>query len=159
MSTSRRLNKGARGWPHGCSTASDPSDARSTSGAITWGRQLALPILCALWLLASGCHAAAAAQPQTRCGWFENPTPGNASLHDREGEWIIAIQGDYEAQGDWPQFKDSQWVSVNRSYGHGCACMKAVVDAKTRQVVSIISAKARPLGACRRDRALKEPAG
>lgn len=110
-------------------------------------------------MLASVCCAAAAAEPQTRCGWFENPTPGNAWLHDRDGEWTIAIQGSYEAQGDWPQFKDSQWVAVNRSYGYGCACIKAVVNAKTGQIVSIISAKARPLSACRKDPALKEPAG
>jgi hypothetical protein len=127
----------------------------------TWRhpRQAALLMTCALWMLASGCYAAAPAKPETRCGWFENPSPGNAWLHDRDGEWTIAIQGTYEARGDWPRFKDSQWVPVNRSYGYGCACIRAVVDAKTSQVVRIISAKARPLGACRRDRALKESGG
>jgi hypothetical protein len=115
-------------------------------------------VICALWVLASSCHAAATAKPQTRCGWFDNPTPGNAWLHDRDGEWTIAIQGDYEAEGDWPQFKDSQWVPVNGSHGYGCACVKAVVNAKTRTIVRIISASAKPLGACRKDRALKEPA-
>jgi hypothetical protein len=119
----------------------------------------ALLTRCVLWMLASGRCAAAAAKPQTRCGWFDNPTPGNAWLHDRDGEWTIAIQGVYEAQGDWPQFKDSQWVPVNGSHGYGCACIKAVVNAKTGQIVSIISANARPLSACRKDRALKEPAG
>ena len=109
-----------------------------------------------LWMLASGC-AAEAARPQTRCGWFDNPTPGNAWLHDRDGEWTIAIQGGYEAQGDWPQFKSSQWVPVNGLHGDGCACFKVVVDAKTRRIVSIISAKAQSLSACRKDRALKEP--
>jgi len=118
----------------------------------------ALLVICGLGMLASGCHAATVAKAQTRCGWFDNPTPGNAWLRDRDGEWTIAIQGTYEAQGDWPQFNDSQWVSVNRSHGYGCACIKAVVNAKTRQVVSIISASARPLGACRKDRVLKEPA-
>jgi hypothetical protein len=121
-------------------------------------RKVALLMICVLWMLVSGCYAAVAAEPQTRCGWFDNPTPGNAWLHDRDGEWTIAIQGGYEAQGDWPQFKDSQWVSVNRSYGYGCACIKAIVNAKTSQIVSIISANARPLSACRKDRALKEPA-
>ncbi|MGN2248023.1 DUF4087 domain-containing protein [Frateuria sp. GZRR35] len=113
--------------------------------------------ICVLWMLASGCSAAAAAKPQTRCGWFDNPTPGNAWLHDRDGEWTIAIQGDYEAQGDWPQFKDSQWVPVGWSHGYGCACMKAVVDTKTQRIVSILSAHARPLSVCRKDPALKEP--
>ncbi len=122
-------------------------------------RKVTLLAICALWTAANACFAAASSKPQTRCGWFDNPTPGNAWLHDSEGEWTIAIQGAYEAEGDWPQFKDSQWVPVNGSHGYGCACIKAVVDAKTRQIISILSARARPLGACRKDAALKEPKG
>ena len=38
---------------------------------------------------------------ETRCGWFSDPTPANASLYDRDGEWIIAVQGGYQAEGDW----------------------------------------------------------
>ncbi|MGN6512165.1 MAG: DUF4087 domain-containing protein [Lysobacteraceae bacterium] len=113
-----------------------------------------------LGMLAGGWHAAAAAtKPQTRCGWFDNPTPGNAWLHDRDGEWTIATQGEYEARGDWPRFQDAQWVATNRSYGHGCACLQAVVDGRARRIVRIISASARPLAVCRRDPALEEPAG
>lgn len=122
-------------------------------------RKVVLLLIVTLWMLANGTYAAVAAKPQTRCGWFENPTPGNAWLHDRDGEWTIAIQGGYEAQGDWPEFKDSQWVSVNGSHGYGCACIKAVVDAKKMQIVSIIAGNPRPLRACRKDRALKEPVG
>lgn len=121
--------------------------------------KIALPIISCLWMLVSSGHAAAAAKSETRCGWFDNPTPGNVWLHDRDGEWTIAIQGEYEAQGDWPRFNDSQWMSVNRSYGYGCACIKAVVNTMTRQIVSISSANARPLSACRKDPALKEPEG
>ena len=33
-----------------------------------------------------------AAQSETRCGWFSNPTPANASLHDRDAEWIIGCR-------------------------------------------------------------------
>ena len=120
-------------------------------------RNAALLVMGVLWTLASSCDAAAPEKPQTRCGWFENPTPGNAWLDDRDGEWTIAIQGTYEAEGDWPQFKDSQWVPVNRSHGYGCACIKAFVNAKTGQMVRILSASARPLSACRKDRALREP--
>jgi hypothetical protein len=114
---------------------------------------------CGLYLFMSLCLASPASRPQTRCGWFDNPTPGNASLHDRDGEWTIAMQGSYEADGDWPAFKDSQWVRVNGPHGYGCACITAVVNAKTRQVLSISSARARPLSACRKDPALKAPAG
>jgi hypothetical protein len=114
---------------------------------------------CGLCIFASACLAGPSSKPQTRCGWFDNPTPGNAWLHDRDGEWAIAIQGNYEADGDWPEFKNSQWVRVNGPHGYGCACIKAVVNANTRQIVSISSTKARPLSACRLDHALKEPAG
>ena len=29
----------------------------------------------------------------TRCAWFDNPTPGNATLGDRDEDWIIGMQG------------------------------------------------------------------
>ena len=115
--------------------------------------------ICGLSIFASASLAKPLSNSQMRCGWFDNPTPGNAWLHDRDGEWTMAIQGRYEADGDWPEFKDSQWVRVNGSHGDGCACIKAVVNAKARQIVNISSAKARPLSACRFDPALKEPTG
>jgi hypothetical protein len=94
---------------------------------------------------------------QTLCGWFDNPTPANAWLYDRNGEWTIGIQGGHQAEGDWPSFKDSQWVKTNRHYGYGCACIKGIVNVATHEVVSITSAKAQSLSICRKDRALKEP--
>ena len=95
------------------------------------------------------------AEAETRCGWFSNPTPANAWLHDREGEWVIGVQGGHQAEGDWPEFGPKQWVETNGHYGYGCACMKVEVDRETHHVLKIESARARPLSACRRDRALK----
>src|SRR5215213_1647252 len=92
---------------------------------------------------------------ETRCGWFSNPTPANASLHDREGEWIIGVQGGHQAEGDWPSFGPKQWVETNGHYGYGCACMSVEVDRESGRVLEIKSARARPLSACRRDKALK----
>jgi hypothetical protein len=92
---------------------------------------------------------------ETRCGWFDNPTPANASLHDREAEWIIAVQGGHQAEGDWPDFGPKQWVETNGPHGYGCACMSVVVDRESHHVLEIKSARARPLSACRRDKALK----
>lgn len=100
--------------------------------------------------------APAVEQFETRCGWFSNPTPANASLHDREGEWIIGSQGGYQAEGDWPSFKSGQWVATNGNYGHGCACLRLRVNRETHEVIKIATARARPLAACRRDRALKK---
>jgi hypothetical protein len=96
-------------------------------------------------------------QFENRCGWFDNPTPGNAWLEDKDGEWTISVQGGDSADGDWPVFKRDQWVETNGHHGHGCACMQVRVDHKTKQVLEIKSAYAKPLSACRKDPALKEP--
>src|SRR5688572_24091133 len=93
---------------------------------------------------------------ETRCGWFENPTPANAWLVDRDGEWTIAVQGGYQADGDWPDFKDNQWVKTNINYGYGCACMKVTTDRADKRVVTIHTATAKPLSTCRRDKDIKK---
>ena len=95
-------------------------------------------------------------QVETRCGWFSNPTPANASLYDRDGEWIIGVQGGYQAEGDWPRFGKRQWVETNVHYGHGCACLRLRVNRETHQVIAIESARARALAICRRDRSLRK---
>ena len=93
---------------------------------------------------------------ETRCGWFSNPTPANASLYDSQREWIISVQGGYEAEGDWPDIPSDQWVATNVNYGYGCACVRATVNRKTGRVIKIVSASARPLSACRRDKSLQK---
>ena len=92
-----------------------------------------------------------------RCGWFDNPTPANAWLVDREGEWTVGIQGGHQAEGEWPTFAPRQWVKTNGGHGHGCACLTVVADPETHEILRIVSARAVPLSQCRRDRALKEP--
>jgi hypothetical protein len=97
-------------------------------------------------------------QFQTRCGWFSNPTPANVWLYDRDGEWIIGVQGGYQVESDWewPKFKPRQWVRTNGNYGHGCACLQLRVNNETHEVLEIKSSRARPLAACRKDRLLKK---
>jgi hypothetical protein len=112
-------------------------------------------ISLAALVLAGRPGAAGTLKAETRCGWFDNPTPANASLHDREGEWVISVQGGHQAEGDWPSFAPKQWVETNGHYGYGCACMSVRVDRETHRVTEIVSARARPLSACRRDKALK----
>jgi hypothetical protein len=101
-------------------------------------------------------RAPAVKQFETRCGWFSNPTPANASLYDRDGEWVIGVQGGYQTEGDWPSFKSGQWVETNGHYGHGCACVRLRVNRETHRVIEIESARARPLASCRRDRSLRK---
>jgi hypothetical protein len=94
---------------------------------------------------------------ETRCGWFTNPTPANAWLYDRDGEWIIGTQGGHQAEGDWPTFSPKQWVHTNgSSYGYGCACLHVRLNKQTHEVLEIKSARARSLAQCRHDPALKK---
>lgn len=93
---------------------------------------------------------------ETRCGWFFNPTPANAFFSDREAEWVIGVQGGYQAEGDWPNFDRGQWVKTNGNYGYGCSCMQVQVNRKTHEVIKIVNARVRPLSACRRDPALRK---
>lgn len=113
--------------------------------------------VCLLLVVASLGNGYGAAKVETRCGWLSNPTPANIWLYDRDGEWTIGVQGGYqlEADWDWPEFKRGQWVRTNNNYGYGCACLVVRVNKETSQVVEIKSARARPLSACRKDRALK----
>ncbi|RJT37360.1 DUF4087 domain-containing protein [Rahnella woolbedingensis] len=95
---------------------------------------------------------------ERRCGWFENPTPANATLTDRDGTWEIATQGGYQAEGEWPRFGDTQWVRTgNGNYGYGCACVTADTDQPTHRMSNLTNATARSLRACRTDKTLKEP--
>jgi hypothetical protein len=92
---------------------------------------------------------------ELHCGWFDNPTPYNAWLTDKFGEWTISIQGGYQAEGDWPDFSAKQWVETNGHYGYGCACINAKVNRRDMKVIEIKNAYAKPLAACRKDKALK----
>lgn len=114
-------------------------------------------MLCALLTVFALPAFAAPAKVERRCGWFENPTPANATLTDRDGVWEIASQGGYQAEGDWPTFNDRQWVRTNNHYGYGCACVSASADPQTHRLDQLHKAKARPLSACRSDPSLYEP--
>jgi len=118
-------------------------------------------------MLLAGMALVASGQPQSfgkrriekwefRCGWFTNPTPANASLYDSEREWIIGVQGGYQAKGDWPVFSSKQWIETNGHYGYGCACLRLRVNRATAEVIEIESSRSRTLSACRRDPKLKK---
>jgi hypothetical protein len=99
----------------------------------------------------------AKAQTQLRCGWFENPTPANAWFIDREGDWVISLQGLHQAEGAWPTFKPWRWVRTNGNYGYGCTCMRVLTDPSTFTITRIVSSSSRSLATCRNDPALVEP--
>ena len=96
---------------------------------------------------------------ETRCGWYDNPTPANYSLYDKDREWLIGIQGGYQVEDfEAPAF-GKQWVETNNSYGYGCACFQMTVDFETSRVLEIKKSSARPLSACRKDKVLKKKWG
>lgn len=102
--------------------------------------------------------AYAADKVERRCGWFERPSPANATLTDRDGTWTIGTQGGYQAQGDWPpHFAEGQWIATNGEYGYGCSCFTASVDTESRRLNHLTKTSARPLAACRNDPSLQEP--
>ena len=114
-------------------------------------------LLLSTFLTFAGAHPALA---ERRCGWFENPTPANAWLTDKDGQWIISSQGAEGSEdiGDWPSFADDQWVMTNAgSYGYGCACMDVETKVATHRVLKIKSTTSLPLTKCRADKNLTEP--
>jgi len=95
---------------------------------------------------------------ETRCGWLDNPTTATYSLSDKDREWVIGVQGGYQVEDfEIPAFKRGQWVSFfGGSYGFGCACLRATVDAETSRVVEIKKSYSRPLATCKKDKALRK---
>ena len=114
----------------------------------------ALAVLITVSMVALAPMAARAGS--LRCGWLDNPTPGNASLHDKDGEWTIAAQGGHQANGDWPPaFKPGQWIRRGPgSYGYGCVCLTVELDENGKNIFDILSGEGRPLSVCRKDRAI-----
>ena len=88
---------------------------------------------------------------QRRCGWMDNPTPQNFWLVDREGEWTISTMGEEPAEGPGLPDFGKHWVKTNGSYGYGCACMEAKVDANAKRIVSYRKVEVLPLKKCRSD--------
>ena len=96
---------------------------------------------------------------ERRCGWISNPTPANWSLIDRDGEWILGVQGGYQAPGmdEMPDMSTAGWVETNGHYGYGCACMTISHDPASRRVTRVANATPKPLRQCRADKALPRP--
>ena len=93
---------------------------------------------------------------ELRCGWFENSSPNNASFTDKDGEWTVSIQGGYEAKGNWPTFKKTEWVKIGTgNYGYGCACIKVMANKDSQEIIEIIKADSKPLLDCKHDKKLK----
>ncbi|WP_340645458.1 DUF4087 domain-containing protein [Phenylobacterium sp.] len=126
------------------------------------GRAAAIVVVL-LPLAAASAPAQAAAKKsvgEMRCGWIANPTPGNFWLTDSAGEWVIGMQGGYQAPGMdlIPDLSEHDWVVTNGvSYGYGCACLRVETNAKAKRITAIHSVKQQPLKTCRADKNLPKP--
>ncbi len=108
--------------------------------------------------------AAAQAGPEAsvrRCGWLENPTPGNWWLTDQNGQWVLATQGAPQPTPDpmdaIPDISTHDYVKTNGEYGYACACLEGQFDEATKGVLKVTAFKQLPLQACRTDKKLPKP--
>jgi Protein of unknown function (DUF4087) len=104
---------------------------------------------------------------ENRCGWIQNPTPGNYWLDDGEGSWMLMAQGsDEEPLGmeNMPDFSAGDFIKTNGYYGYACGCLRADTERSSEfgdgfvgQITAIYSVKQLPISKCRADKALPKP--
>jgi hypothetical protein len=113
-------------------------------------------VLTSVIILALSIPAAALAE--TRCGWVQNPTPGNWWLTDRDGEWTMMAQGSYEAPGmdNIGDISAGDYVATNGNYGYACGCMEVDTD-RQGTITQIYSFRQLPMRKCTKDNALPAP--
>lgn len=125
------------------------------------GRAAAILALLAPLTAAGGPVLAAPNPPgEMRCGWLQNPSPGNWWLFDSAGEWTVATQGGFQASGldTVPDLTERDWVVTNgSSYGYGCACLRVQTDPKERRITRIHTVKQQPIKICAADKKLPRP--
>lgn len=102
---------------------------------------------------------ASGAWAENRCGWLQNPTPGNWWLTDRDATWIIMAQGGFEADGMdlIGDISAGDYVATNGNYGYACACMDVMTDTESTRITMIHSFRQIPISKCSRDSALPSP--
>lgn len=102
--------------------------------------------------------ASLAQASENRCGWINNPTPGNWWLTDADGQWTIMTQGSYEAGGmdNIGDISAGDYVATNGNYGYACGCMQVDTDGRGA-ITDIYSFRQLPIGKCENDGALSSP--
>jgi hypothetical protein len=123
-------------------------------------RSVLIATACFATLCVAGAQSSAApSDSETRCGWLENPTPGNWWLVDSSATWVMATQGSSQAAGmdRVPDISEREFVRTNGYYGYACGCLRGNFDARERRVVVIQSVRQQALAVCSRDRRLPKP--
>ncbi|MBT9370965.1 DUF4087 domain-containing protein [Rhizobium sp. CSW-27] len=118
------------------------------------------PLIAALGIILASLLCGAAQAEEKRCGWVQNPTPGNFWLDDRDGSWTILTQGsDEEPEGidALPDLSAGEFVETNGHYGYACACLSVETNRAEMRITRISSARQLPIATCRTDRTLPDP--
>ncbi|CAN5781261.1 hypothetical protein BH11PSE3_BH11PSE3_10320 [soil metagenome] len=116
------------------------------------------PAIIAVVVLATAALAGPA-WSEMRCGWLQNPTPGNYFLLDSEAEWTAAAQGGLRAKGldNSADLLAGDYVRTNGYYGYACVCMAVSVDRENKRITRIETVAQKRLDDCRRDPKLPRP--
>ena len=135
-----------------CETSASPRSHRRAS------RRVASLGLAIALVFAAPLRAAVA---EERCGWLENPTPGNWWLRDARGLWIISAQDGPYAEGveKMPEPEPEHFVATNGHYGYSCACVSGAFDDHAERMTRVDAARVLSLSVCRGDKALPTPGG
>ncbi|WP_455271161.1 DUF4087 domain-containing protein [Rhizobium herbae] len=96
---------------------------------------------------------------ETRCGWLQNPTPGNWWLDDADGNWTIMSQGGEGPPGMdlIPDISERDYVRTNGNYGYACACLSVGTDGNEGSITGILSFRQLALAKCENDGKLSPP--
>jgi hypothetical protein len=91
---------------------------------------------------------------ETRCGWLQNPTPGNWWLDDADGSWTIMSQDGGEGPPGMdliPDISGRDYVRTNGNYGYACACLSVESDDNESSITEILSFRQLALAKCEND--------
>jgi len=82
------------------------------------------------------------ASAEYRCGWLDNPAPGQYQFTDKQATWTITQRGGYQlaatSMKNLPQLQQNEFVRTNGSFGYSCSCMSVTTDARSKRITSII---------------------
>jgi hypothetical protein len=94
-----------------------------------------------------------------RCGWLENPTPGNWWLKNSPALWIISAQGGRYAGGaeKLSEPTPERFVATNGHYGYLCAGVSGIFDDHAQLMTRLDATRVLALSVCRDDKTLPSP--
>ena len=82
------------------------------------------------------------AAAEYRCGWLDNPAPGQYQFTDKQATWTIMKRGGYKlpavSMKNLPVQQPNEFVRTNGSFGYSCSCMSVTTDARSKRITSIV---------------------